>query len=67
MAVLFEENFKSTRTCRNDHVLPVFETETKEILSSRVDFRDTKYLRLPSVAKVSDYKDFFLIYIIKIG
>ena len=67
MGTLYDENFKSTRTCQNDQILPVFESETKEINSSRIEFRDTKFVRLPSVAKVGDYKDYSLLFIVKIG
>ena len=67
MGTLYDENFKSTRTCQNDQILPFFESETKEINGSRIEFRDTKFVRLPSVAKVSDYKDYSLLFIVKIG
>ena len=63
---LFEENFKTTRNC-NDHVLSVFESETKEITGSRTEFRDTKFLKLPTVRGVGDYKDFSLLFIVKIA
>lgn len=61
------ECFMTTLHCEKEHYLPTFESETKEITSSRVEFRDTKYLQLPNVRKVSDYKNYYLVFIIKIG
>lgn len=65
--ILFGENFRSTRNCSSDDIYSVFESETKEITGSMTEFRDTKFLKLPTVEKVSEYKDYNLIYIIKIG
>ena len=65
---LLEENFRTTLTCSNQNVLPCFESETKEISSSgHTEFRDIKYLKLPSVEKVADYSCYSLLFIVKIG
>ena len=47
--------------------MTIFESETKEIISSRTDFRDIKFLKLPNVAKQSEYKNYNLLIIVKIG
>ena len=65
---LLEENFRTTLTCSSDNVLSCFESETKEITSSgTIEFRDIKYLKLPSVEKVADYSRFSLLVIVKMG
>ena len=64
---LQEQNFRTTLQCSNDHFLPTFESETKEITSSRIEFRDIKFCKLPQVEKVQDYKKYYLVMIVKIG
>ena len=55
---MIEDNFMTTRNCSSDHVLSIFESEAKEITGSRTDFRDTKFVKLPNVEKISDFKDY---------
>lgn len=67
MGTVIDESFLATRTCPDDQILTIFESETKEITGSRTEFRDTKFLKLPKVEKCSDYRQYSLIFIIKIG
>ena len=48
---LLEDKFLSTRCCTDSNWTTIFESETKEITSSRTDFRDIKFLKLPRVDK----------------
>ena len=64
---LLEDKFLSTRCAQDSNWMTIFESETKEITSARTDFRDIKFLKLPNVTKQSEYKNFNLLIIVKIG
>ena len=64
---IMEDSWCSTSQQLTEHpFITVFETETKE-LTSRTDFRDLKFLKLPTVKKVSKFRIYTLVMIVKIG
>ena len=64
---IIENVFSETRSCSTDEMFSTYESETKEIIGSRVDLRDTKFMKLPEVDKASEYRHFYLLFIIRIG
>lgn len=63
---LIEDSWTQTRSCTGSNILSIFESETKELLA-HTEFKDTKFIRLPKLSKVIDYKNYYLIMIVKIG
>ena len=61
-----EECWHCTPDALDDNMLSIFESQTKE-LNYRTEFRDCMLLKLPVTEKVSQYKHYSLVCVVKIA